>query len=211
MIEIDGLFWFIGALVICGAHAIYLRGWRREQQQYLEWWQSYDAKAQRRHAEVMRAFNDGDDEDDNEDEDEEDDEDDDDDDDADDVDDAEDVDDDDDADDVVDEDVEDEDEGVEDEDAEDEDDEAVEDEGALAFRDLYEVLGVPRGANAVALKKAYRRLAQQYHPDKCPGDKTAEEKFKETAHAYQILSDTEKRAAYDRYGFDGIRRGGMSS
>jgi len=77
-----------------------------------------------------------------------------------------------------------------------------------ATRDLYEVLGVPRGASPADLKKAYRQLAQQYHPDKCPGDKSAEEKFKEAANAYQILSDDEKRAAYDRYGFDGIRRGG---
>jgi molecular chaperone DnaJ len=57
------------------------------------------------------------------------------------------------------------------------------------------------------LKKAYRRLAQQFHPDKCGGDKEAEEKFKEAANAYQILSDDDQRAAYDRYGFDGIRRG----
>jgi molecular chaperone DnaJ len=76
------------------------------------------------------------------------------------------------------------------------------------MRDLYEVLGVERGANQADLKKAYRRLAQQYHPDKCPGDHTAEEKFKEAANAYQILSDDEQRAAYDRYGFDGLRRGG---
>ncbi len=75
-------------------------------------------------------------------------------------------------------------------------------------RDLYEVLGVPRGASAADLKKAYRHLAQQYHPDKCPGDKTAEEKFKEAANAYQILSDDDKRAAYDRYGLDEISRGG---
>ena len=78
---------------------------------------------------------------------------------------------------------------------------------AHAARDLYEVLGVPRGASAVELKKAYRSLAQQFHPDKCPGDKSAEEKFKEAANAYQILSDDEKRAAYDRYGLDGLRRG----
>lgn len=75
-------------------------------------------------------------------------------------------------------------------------------------RDLYEVLGVPRGASPADLKKAYRQRAQQYHPDKCPDDKDAEEKFKEAANAYQILSDDEKRAAYDRYGLDGIRRGG---
>jgi molecular chaperone DnaJ len=75
-------------------------------------------------------------------------------------------------------------------------------------RDLYEVLGVPRAASPADLKKAYRTLAQQYHPDKCPGDKSAEEKFKEAANAYQILSDNDKRVAYDRYGFDGLRRGG---
>ena len=76
------------------------------------------------------------------------------------------------------------------------------------MRDLYEVLGVERGASPQDLKKAYRRLAQQFHPDKCGGDKDAEEKFKEAANAYQILSDDEQRALYDRYGFDGIRRGG---
>jgi molecular chaperone DnaJ len=75
-------------------------------------------------------------------------------------------------------------------------------------KDLYEVLGVPRAATPADLKKAYRSLAQQYHPDKCPGDKSAEDKFKEAANAYQILSDDDKRAAYDRYGLDGIRRGG---
>jgi molecular chaperone DnaJ len=76
------------------------------------------------------------------------------------------------------------------------------------MRDLYEVLGVERGANQQDLKKAYRRLAQQFHPDKNPDDKSAEEKFKEAANAYQILSDDEQRAVYDRYGFDGLRRGG---
>lgn len=75
-------------------------------------------------------------------------------------------------------------------------------------RDLYTVLGVPRGASAADLKKAYRNLAQQFHPDKCPGDKSAEDKFKEAANAYSVLSDDEKRALYDRYGFDGLRRGG---
>jgi molecular chaperone DnaJ len=75
------------------------------------------------------------------------------------------------------------------------------------MRDLYEVLGVERGASQADLKKAYRRLAQQFHPDKNPDDHTAEEKFKEAANAYQILSDDEQRAMYDRYGFDGLRRG----
>ncbi len=78
------------------------------------------------------------------------------------------------------------------------------------MRDLYEVLGVERGATQPDLKKAYRRLAQEFHPDKNPDDKAAEEKFKEAANAYQILSDEEQRAAYDRFGFDGLRRGGGS-
>jgi molecular chaperone DnaJ len=76
------------------------------------------------------------------------------------------------------------------------------------MRDLYEVLGVERGATQADLKKAYRKLAQQYHPDKCPDDKAAEDKFKEAANAYQVLSDDEQRAMYDRFGFDGLRRGG---
>src|SRR3954451_3700942 len=76
------------------------------------------------------------------------------------------------------------------------------------MRDLYEVLGVERGASQADLKKAYRRLAQQFHPDKNPDDKSSEEKFKEAANAYQVLSDDEQRALYDRYGFDGIKRGG---
>ena len=67
-------------------------------------------------------------------------------------------------------------------------------------RDYYEVLGVGRDATADELKKAYRKLAIKYHPDKNPGDKTAEEKFKEAAEAYDVLSDAEKRARYDKYG-----------
>lgn len=73
------------------------------------------------------------------------------------------------------------------------------------MRDLYVVLGVDRGASQADLKKAYRRLAIQFHPDKNPDDKAAEERFKEAANAYQILSDEEKRALYDRSGFDGLR------
>ncbi len=73
------------------------------------------------------------------------------------------------------------------------------------MRDLYEVLGVERGASQADLKKAYRRLAQEFHPDKNPEDTSAEEKFKEAANAYQVLSDADQRAAYDRYGFDGLR------
>lgn len=69
-----------------------------------------------------------------------------------------------------------------------------------AKRDYYEVLGVSKDISAEDLKKAYRKLAVQYHPDKNPGDKTAEDKFKEVGEAYDILSDADKRAAYDRYG-----------
>lgn len=67
-------------------------------------------------------------------------------------------------------------------------------------RDLYEILGISRNATAEEIKKAYRKLAIQYHPDKNPGDKGAEEKFKEIAEAYAILSDPDKRARYDRFG-----------
>jgi curved DNA-binding protein CbpA len=74
-------------------------------------------------------------------------------------------------------------------------------------RDLYAVLEVPRSASGDDLKKAYRRLAKKYHPDVCPNDKGAEDKFKEAANAYQILSDEAQRDAYDRLGLDGLRRG----
>jgi molecular chaperone DnaJ len=66
--------------------------------------------------------------------------------------------------------------------------------------DLYQVLGVKPDADQVTLKKAYRELAQKFHPDKCPGDKAAEEKFKQAANAYHVLSDPDQRAAYDRQG-----------
>ena len=75
-------------------------------------------------------------------------------------------------------------------------------------RDSYEVLGVSRTASADDIKSAYRRLALKYHPDKNPGDKAAEEKFKEAAEAYEILSDAEKRAAYDRHGHAAVQGGG---
>jgi molecular chaperone DnaJ len=70
----------------------------------------------------------------------------------------------------------------------------------MAKRDYYEVFGVPREADVETIKKSYRKLALQYHPDRNPGNKEAEDKFKEASEAYEVLSDPERRAAYDRYG-----------
>ena len=75
-------------------------------------------------------------------------------------------------------------------------------------RDYYEVLGVEKNANADEIKKAYRKAAIKYHPDKNPGDKEAEEKFKEAAEAYDVLSNEEKRARYDRFGHAGMSGAG---
>ena len=69
----------------------------------------------------------------------------------------------------------------------------------MAKRDYYEVLEVPKTATADEIKKAYRKKAIQYHPDKNPGDKEAEEKFKEAAEAYSVLSDPDKSAKYDQF------------
>ncbi|HOB44833.1 MAG TPA: molecular chaperone DnaJ [Zoogloea sp.] len=74
----------------------------------------------------------------------------------------------------------------------------------MAKRDLYEILGVNRDASEDELKKAYRKLAMKYHPDRNPDNKETEEKFKEAKEAYEILTDANKRAAYDRYGYDGV-------
>jgi molecular chaperone DnaJ len=71
-------------------------------------------------------------------------------------------------------------------------------------RDYYEVLGISRDADDQVIKSAYRKLALQYHPDRNPGSKDAEEKFKEAAEAYSVLSDSQKRASYDRYGHQGV-------
>ncbi|TAF50910.1 MAG: molecular chaperone DnaJ, partial [Sphingobacteriia bacterium] len=70
----------------------------------------------------------------------------------------------------------------------------------MSKRDFYEILGVSKSASADEIKKAYRKTAMQFHPDRNPGDKAAEEKFKEAAEAYEILSDADKKAKYDRYG-----------
>ena len=71
-------------------------------------------------------------------------------------------------------------------------------------RDYYEVLGVEKGASAEEIKKSYRKKAMKYHPDRNPGDKEAEEKFKELGEAYEVLSDDDKRARYDQFGFAGV-------
>jgi len=78
----------------------------------------------------------------------------------------------------------------------------------MSKRDYYEILGVAKSSGADEIKKAYRKVAMQFHPDRNPGDKTAEEKFKEAAEAYEVLSDQDKRAQYDRFGHAGVSGNG---
>lgn len=77
-------------------------------------------------------------------------------------------------------------------------------------RDYYEILGVDRNVDADTLKKKYRKVAMKYHPDRNPGDKEAEDKFKEASEAYEVLSDSEKRQIYDQYGHEGLNGAGFS-
>ena len=79
----------------------------------------------------------------------------------------------------------------------------------MAKQDYYELLGISKGADEKAIKRAYKKLAMQYHPDRTKGDKAKEEKFKEIQEAYEILGDKEKRAAYDQYGHAAFEQGGM--
>src|ERR1700677_4582789 len=79
----------------------------------------------------------------------------------------------------------------------------------VSKEDYYAVLGVSREVSDQELKSAYRKQALKYHPDRNPGDHAAEEKFKEASEAYQVLSDSDKRAAYDRYGHAGLGGGGF--
>ena len=79
----------------------------------------------------------------------------------------------------------------------------------MAEKDLYEILGVSKTASDEEIKKAYRKLALKYHPDKNKGDKSSEKKFKEISASYDILKDTQKRAAYDQYGHDAFKQGNM--
>jgi len=80
----------------------------------------------------------------------------------------------------------------------------------MVKRDYYEILGVSRNASEEEIKKSYRKLALKYHPDRNPGNKEAEEKFKEAAEAYEVLRDPEKRSLYDRFGHEGLRGTGFS-
>src|SRR5215203_2004147 len=74
-------------------------------------------------------------------------------------------------------------------------------------RDFYEILGISKSASQDEIKKAYRKVAMQHHPDRNPGDKASEDKFKEAAEAYEILSDADKRSQYDRFGHQAFGQG----
>ena len=78
----------------------------------------------------------------------------------------------------------------------------------MAKQDYYELLGLTKGASAEEIKKAYRKMAMQYHPDRNPGDAEAEAKFKDCSEAYEVLKDEQKRAAYDRFGHAAFENGG---
>ena len=77
----------------------------------------------------------------------------------------------------------------------------------MSKRDYYEILGVTKNSSADEIKKAYRKLAMQYHPDRNPGNKEAESKFKEATEAYEVLKDDQKKAAYDNYGHQAFGQG----
>ncbi len=79
----------------------------------------------------------------------------------------------------------------------------------MAKQDYYEILGVSKTAEEREIRKAYKRLAMKYHPDRNQGDKEAEAKFKEIKEAYEVLTDSQKRAAYDQYGHAAFEQGGM--
>ena len=78
----------------------------------------------------------------------------------------------------------------------------------MSKRDYYEVLGVAKGADDATMKKAYRKLAMKFHPDRNPGDAKAEASFKEAKEAYEVLGDPQKRQVYDQYGHAGLEQGG---
>lgn len=78
----------------------------------------------------------------------------------------------------------------------------------MAKQDYYDILGISKGASAAEIKKAYRKMALKYHPDKNPDDKTAEEKFKQAAEAYEVLSDPDKKSRYDQFGHQAFEGAG---
>jgi molecular chaperone DnaJ len=81
----------------------------------------------------------------------------------------------------------------------------------MAKQDYYELLGLTKGASAEEIKKAYRKMAMQFHPDRNPGDAEAEAKFKDCSEAYEVLKDEQKRAAYDRFGHAAFENGGAGA